>query len=137
MWQDDAEAKELAASQAAGGTLTHEQIARRRTHSMPGFAYAFFLQRFGLRTLSEHNLAELLRAGIRATVNSDDPAYFGGYVNDNFVATFEALPDLGAADAYALARNSFEASFADRATVQTLVGRLDATFTRFAEAAAT
>jgi adenosine deaminase len=87
--------------------------------------------------LAEHNLAELLRAGIRATVNSDDPAYFGGYVNDNFVATFEALPDLGAADAYALARNSFEASFADRATVQTLVGRLDATFTRFAEAAAT
>src|SRR5690242_16342536 len=64
-------------------------------------------------TLADHNLAALLAAGIRATVNSDDPAYFGGYVNDNFVATFEALPQLGVADAYALARNSFDASFAD------------------------
>jgi adenosine deaminase len=42
--------------------------------------------------LADHNLADLLRAGIKATINSDDPAYFGGYVNDNFVATFEPLP---------------------------------------------
>ena len=62
--------------------------------------------------LADHNLAQLLRMGLKATVNSDDPAYFGGYVNDNFVATFEALPQLGAADAYALAKNSFDASFA-------------------------
>ncbi|MEO8312545.1 MAG: adenosine deaminase, partial [Caldimonas sp.] len=62
--------------------------------------------------LDDHNLADLLRAGIRATINSDDPAYFGGYVNENFIATFAALPQLGAADAYALARNSFDASFA-------------------------
>ena len=54
--------------------------------------------------LADHNLAELLRAGIKATINSDDPAYFGGYINDNFIATFEALPQLGAADAYALAQ---------------------------------
>ncbi len=66
--------------------------------------------------LADHNLAELLRRGIKATINSDDPAYFGGYVNDNFVATFAALPQLGAAEAYALAANSFEASFVDAAT---------------------
>ena len=62
--------------------------------------------------LVDHNLASLLRMGLKATVNSDDPAYFGGYVNDNFIATFEALPQLGAADAYTLAKNSFDASFA-------------------------
>ena len=82
--------------------------------------------------LADHNLAELLRAGIRATINSDDPAYFGGYVNDNFAAAFEALPKLGAADAYALARNSFEASFVAAARKQAMVDDLDATFRRFA-----
>ena len=70
--------------------------------------------------LADHNLADLLRAGIKATINSDDPAYFGGYVNDNFIATFEALPQLGAADAYALAKNSFDASFVDAATKRAL-----------------
>jgi adenosine deaminase len=82
--------------------------------------------------LADHNLAELLRAGIRATVNSDDPAYFGGYVNDNFVATFEALPQLGVADAYALARNSLEASFVEVAAARAMVAELDAAFDRFA-----
>ncbi len=62
--------------------------------------------------LADHNLADLLKRGLKATINSDDPAYFGGYVNDNFIATFEALPQLGAAEAYALAKNSFDASFA-------------------------
>jgi len=82
--------------------------------------------------LADHNLAELLRAGIKATINSDDPAYFGGYVNDNFIATFEALPQLGAADAYALAKNSFEASFVDASTKAAMVARLDAAFARVA-----
>ena len=82
-------------------------------------------------TLAEHNLAALLRAGIRATVNSDDPAYFGGYVNDNFVATFDALPQLGAADAYTLARNSFEASFIDAKAARAMIDRLDGAFARF------
>jgi len=61
--------------------------------------------------LADHNLDDLLRAGISATVNSDDPAYFGGYVNQSFVETFLAKPSLGARDAYTLARNSFVASF--------------------------
>ncbi len=72
------------------------------------------------------------RAGIKATVNSDDPAYFGGYVNDNFLAAFAALPQLGAAEAYALARNSFEASFVDAATKTAMTARLDAAFARVA-----
>ncbi len=63
-------------------------------------------------TLAQHNLKALLDAGLVVTINSDDPAYFGGYVNDNFVQTFAALPALTADDAWRLAANSFEASFA-------------------------
>ena len=78
--------------------------------------------------LADHNLADLLRAGIKATINSDDPAYFGGYVNDNFIATFEALPQLGAADAYALAKNSFDASFVAPEARRRWTAQLDAVF---------
>ncbi|MDB5825206.1 MAG: adenosine deaminase [Herminiimonas sp.] len=60
--------------------------------------------------MKDHNLVELLRKGIVATVNSDDPAYFGGYVNDNYLQAFSALP-LTQDDARQLARNSFSASF--------------------------
>ncbi len=67
------------------------------------------------KSMHEHNLAQLLDAGLVATVNSDDPAYFGGTMNQNFVETFEALPQLTAQHAYQLALNSFEASFASPA----------------------
>ncbi|MDQ6684257.1 MAG: adenosine deaminase [Pseudomonadota bacterium] len=67
-------------------------------------------------SMADHNLATMLREGLKVTINSDDPAYFGGYINDNFVATFEALPELDRADALTLARNSFEASFVDAET---------------------
>jgi adenosine deaminase len=77
--------------------------------------------------LAHHPLKTLLDAGICATVNSDDPAYFGGYVDRNFLATFEALP-LGANDAYALARNSFEASFVSEERKRDWIGALDAAF---------
>jgi adenine deaminase len=60
--------------------------------------------------LAQHNLGALLDAGLCAMVNSDDPAYFGGYMNDNFIQTFAAT-GLTAQHAYQLARNSFEASF--------------------------
>ena len=63
--------------------------------------------------MSRHNLPALLSAGLCVTVNSDDPAYFGGYLNQNFLALFEALPELGAREAWQLAANSFEASFVD------------------------
>ncbi len=63
-------------------------------------------------SLAAHPLPALLEAGLCVTLNSDDPAYFGGYINRNFTDTFTALPQLGAAHAYRLADNSFTASFA-------------------------
>lgn len=60
--------------------------------------------------LREHNLARLLRAGLCATINSDDPAYFGGYMNANFLATADAL-NLSREELVELARNSFTAAF--------------------------
>ena len=83
------------------------------------------------KNMAQHNLAKLLAAGLKATVNSDDPAYFGGYMNQNFTETFAALP-LGAPQAYALARNSFEASFATPAQKASWIEQLDATFAKFA-----
>jgi adenosine deaminase len=62
--------------------------------------------------LAAHPLRRMLDAGLVATVNSDDPAYFGGYVNANFVAVAEAL-NLGKAEIVTLARNSFSGSFLD------------------------
>jgi len=62
--------------------------------------------------MRDHNLLALLDAGVLAMINSDDPAYFGGYLNDNFDACFTALP-LQRQHAYQLARNSFSAAFLD------------------------
>jgi adenosine deaminase len=75
--------------------------------------------------LSDHVLGKLLEAGVAATVNSDDPAYFGGYVNRNFTEAFAALGLDGGA-AYRLARNSFEAAFLEPAERRRLVARLEA-----------
>jgi adenosine deaminase len=60
--------------------------------------------------LKNHPLKRMLDLGLKATVNSDDPAYFGGYVNANFIAVAEAL-NLSRADLVTLARNSFTGSF--------------------------
>ena len=78
-------------------------------------------------TMEQHNLLQLLDAGLAATVNSDDPAYFGGYMNDNFIATFDALP-LGLSHARRLARNSFSASFLPAAQKQQYLDEVDAYF---------
>ena len=80
--------------------------------------------------LASHNLTHLLDAGLAATVNSDDPAYFGGYMNDNFTQTFAAT-GLQAAHAYTLARNSFEASFIDASAKRRYIDQLDACFETF------
>ncbi len=80
--------------------------------------------------LQRHNLRALLDAGLRATLNSDDPAYFGGYVNDNYIGTFAAL-GLTAQHAYTLAHNSFTASFACAAAKQSHVDQLNAYFEKF------
>ena len=63
-----------------------------------------------VKDLREHNLARMLRDGLCVTINSDDPAYFGGYMNTNFIATADAL-DLSKEELGQLARNSFEAAF--------------------------
>jgi len=84
--------------------------------------------------MQDHNLPALLDAGLMATVNSDDPAYFGGYLNDNFIEAFEALP-LGIAHARELARNSFSASFLPIADKQKYLAEVDAFFERHARVA--
>jgi adenosine deaminase len=80
--------------------------------------------------LSKHNLGALLDAGLVATVNSDDPAYFGGYMNQNFTQTFEAT-GLKVQHAWQLAANSFEGSFIDVAAKRAYVDRLNAVFASF------
>src|SRR5438128_5515883 len=61
-------------------------------------------------SIHDHNLPELLEAELCVTINSDDPAYFGGYINENFIAVQEAF-DLSKEEVLELARNSFEAAF--------------------------
>lgn len=75
--------------------------------------------------LSQHTLKQLLDAGIVATINSDDPAYFGGYMNQNWLETFAAL-ELDANHARTLALNSIEASFLPADARRALVARVDA-----------
>lgn len=80
--------------------------------------------------LAQHNLGSMLDAGLVATVNSDDPAYFGGYLNENFTQTFAAL-ELTAQHAWQLAHNSFEASFVDASAKRVLHDRLTEFFETF------
>ncbi|MFA5680328.1 MAG: adenosine deaminase [Hydrogenophaga sp.] len=77
-----------------------------------------------VRDLREHPLKRMLDAGLCVTINSDDPAYFGGYMNANFVQTTEAL-QLTREDVIALAKNSFEASFIDVAQRQAFVAEVN------------
>ena len=79
--------------------------------------------------MGQHNLLALLDAGLAVTVNSDDPAYFGGYINANFLAAFEALP-LGLSHAQRLARNSFTASFLEPEAKRRLLDELDTFFAK-------
>lgn len=66
--------------------------------------------------LEKHPLKAMLDLGLSATINSDDPSYFGGYMNDNYSATATAL-DLQADDIIALAKNSFRGSFLDESMI--------------------
>jgi len=63
-----------------------------------------------VKDMGEHNIRRLLQKGVHVTVNSDDPSYFGGYMNDNFIAIQEALA-LSHDELKQLAINSYEASF--------------------------
>lgn len=75
--------------------------------------------------LEAHPIDAMLRAGLRATINSDDPAYFGGYVNDNYRAA-AAGRALDQADLATLARNSFLGSFLEQEAIAAHVAALDA-----------
>ncbi len=75
--------------------------------------------------LASHNVRQMLEAGVCVTINSDDPAYFGGYLLDNWVQTVDAL-ELNAQHAYQLARNSLQASFVTTAQRQAWLAQLDA-----------
>ncbi len=70
-------------------------------------------------SLEEHNLKLLLEQGLCITINSDDPAYFGGYLNENFMAIAEAL-NLTENDIKKMINNSFKASFLDSAEKEKL-----------------
>ena len=61
-------------------------------------------------SIEKHNLKQLLDRGLCVTINSDDPAYFGGYLTENYLAVQKAL-SLDRNDIYCLARNSFQATF--------------------------
>ena len=63
-----------------------------------------------INDMQQHNIKRLLDQGVNVMVNSDDPAYFGGYINDNFYAITDAL-ELSTLDIRQLASNSFQASF--------------------------
>lgn len=75
--------------------------------------------------LADHTLGRMLNAGLLATVNSDDPAYFGGYIGENFVAVAQAL-ELPRAALVTLARNSFEAAFITAQERSDYLARVDA-----------
>ncbi|GAA0476589.1 adenosine deaminase [Parasphingorhabdus litoris] len=80
--------------------------------------------------LKDHPLKKMLGLGLRATVNSDDPSYFGGYLNDNYEATASAL-DLDKDDIIALAKNSFRGSFLDEETIAQSLRNIDDYVARF------
>jgi adenine deaminase len=74
--------------------------------------------------IARHPLRAMLESGLAATVNSDDPAYFGGYINENFTTTGAALA-LSRQHLHQLARNSFAGAFLPEASKQKLLARLD------------
>lgn len=78
-----------------------------------------------VKDMAQHPLKKMLDLGLKATVNSDDPAYFGGYMNDNYKAVARAL-DLGREDLLTLARNGIDAAFIDDAGKARLYAALEA-----------
>ncbi len=74
--------------------------------------------------MSQHNLMQMLKLGLCVTVNSDDPAYFGGYIEENLRALHETF-DMDSQDIYKLARNAFRASFLDPAQKKEYLDELD------------
>jgi len=78
-----------------------------------------------VRDLADHNFARLLRQGVAVTINSDDPAYFGGYIGENYRATAAAL-DLTPAELVTVAENAVRAAFLPADAKTALLGRIAA-----------
>ena len=76
-------------------------------------------------TMADHNIKKMLDLGVCVTINSDDPAYFGGYMNENFEAAQEGL-GMSREDLYKICRNTVNASFLDDIGKQALENELDA-----------
>jgi adenine deaminase len=77
-----------------------------------------------VKDMKQHPLRRMLDAGLNVTINSDDPAYFGGYMNENFASTGSAL-GLSSEELTAIARNGFAASFMPEAERQSALSRFD------------
>jgi adenine deaminase len=77
-----------------------------------------------VNAMADHPLANMLEKGIMATVNSDDPAYFGGYMNENYLSVAEAL-NLTMEQIVQLAKNSFASSFLDEETKNGMIAKVD------------
>ncbi len=78
----------------------------------------------GIDRLADHPVKRAMDAGLLVTVNSDDPSYFGGYINDNYRAVTDAL-DLSPVDIVTLAKNSFAASFLPDSEKQARIDAID------------
>jgi adenosine deaminase len=75
--------------------------------------------------MQDHNVLQLLEFGLMATINADDPSYFGGYLNDNFFAIIDHLP-IQQHHLYQLVKNSFNASFMPLEQKQQWLAKIDA-----------
>ncbi|MBI5100056.1 MAG: adenosine deaminase [Nitrospirae bacterium] len=73
--------------------------------------------------MEDHPLRRMMKRGLLVTLNSDDPAYFGGYINENYLAITKAL-NLTPDDIYKLAKNSFEASFLEESVKDKMLARV-------------
>ncbi len=82
-----------------------------------------------VKDMTQHPIKKMLKLGLKATVNSDDPAYFGGYINANFKAITDSL-SLNKENLYQLARNSFEAAFVSDKRKQEMIQELDTYFAK-------
>ena len=77
-----------------------------------------------VKDMSEFPLMKMMEAGLLVTINSDDPAYFGGYLNDNYLAVAQTF-DLSRDDLRLLAKNSFQATFASEQEKEKWIGMVD------------
>ena len=74
--------------------------------------------------LKDHNIGELLKAGVSVSINSDDPAYFGGYMNENYIQTMDALR-LSFEEVGSIAKHSFKGSFLSKDIVEGYLSEID------------